>query len=138
MIASISSCRSSAMSFRHDRPQVPDREKTMIGICDRFTSKTEGSSSRSLGRSPLAWSTLSLTSCRALSISVPVTNSTLIIDLPSELIDEIFFKPSSPFSFFSISVVTAVSISVGETPLYSVDTKTLGMVMSGSLSRGSA
>ena len=85
--ASMSSCRSSAISLRQGRPQVPERERTMIGICEKFTSKTEGSSSRSFGRSPLASSTLSLTSCRALSISVPVTNSTLIIDLPSELTD---------------------------------------------------
>ena len=41
-------------------------------------------------------------------------------------------------SFFSISMVIDVSISVGETPLYSVEMKTLGMVMSGSLSRGRA
>ena len=87
-----------------------------MGISEIFTSKTRGSSSRSVGRSFLASSTLSLTLRKAKSMSTPVLNSTSISDSPSALTDLRFFSPSKPFSLFSILMVTAVSTSPGATP----------------------
>ena len=112
----MSSSRSSAIFFRQGRPQVPDREKTMMGSSEKLTSNTSGSSSRSSGNSPRASSTLSLTSCRAWSMSVPVTNSMLIELSPSALTERIFFSPSNPFSFFSISKHLGAEISSRLTP----------------------
>ena len=88
----------------------------MMGNSEKLTSNTSGSSSRSSGSSPRASSTLSLTSCRAWSMSVPVTNSMLIELSPSALTERIFLRPSKPFSFFSISMVTEVSMSAELTP----------------------
>ena len=49
-------------------------------------------------------------------MSVPVTNSMLIELSPSALTERIFLRPSKPFSFFSISMVTEVSMSAELTP----------------------
>ena len=59
-----------------------------------------------------------------------------LIEMPSALLERISLTPRIPLSSFSISIVTYVSMSSGETPSYVVVTIMCGIGISGKASRG--
>ena len=80
-IVSMSSCKISAKSWRVLLGTSPLKEMDKIGNVLMLTSLTVGSSA-SLGRSPLALSTLSLISTIAWSESNPASNSNKTLPPP--------------------------------------------------------
>jgi hypothetical protein len=85
------------------------------------------------GRSPRTWSTAFLTSLTAWSESVPITNVTVVLLLPSRAPDWISSTPLTERTAASTFWVIWVSISVGEAPGWLIETVTAGKSMSGLL-----
>ncbi len=69
-------------------------------------------------------------------MSMPATNSMLMLDTPSREVDEITLTSAMVLSSSSSGWVTRVSMSPGATPPYTVVTMMLGMTISGIDSRG--
>ena len=88
----------------------------MIGNSERLISKMIGSSSRSPGSSPLAWSTLSRTFCMASSISTSGMYSTVTMEAPSALTELISLMSLRDFSLRSRGMVMRFSTSSEAAP----------------------
>ena len=88
----------------------PLKEIEMIGNVLILTSLTVGSSA-SLGRSPLALSTLSLISTIAWSESNPASNSNITFPPPEYAVDLTSFTPSTVFTSSSIGLTSNLSES---------------------------
>ena len=69
-------------------------------------------------------------------MSMPVLNSTRIVERPSFETEVICFMSFRDFKACSSGWVTNPSMSAAETPMYGVETITSGMVMSGADSLG--
>ncbi len=82
--------------------------------------------------------TLSLTRRSPSSMSIPVVNSTRIVERPSFETDVICLMSLSAFSSRSRGCVINPSMSTGETPMYGTATMINGILTSGAASRGSA
>ena len=115
-MASKRSSSSSAKTLRRFRLKGPESTTWMMGMSEKFISVMTGSSSRSEGRSPRAWSTLSRVFCRASSMSTLGRNLMAMVDLPSSDLEVSSSTPSSPLSLRSRGMVTSFSMSSGATP----------------------
>ena len=69
-------------------------------------------------------------------MSMPASNSTLMLENPSREVEEMVFTSAMVFSSSSSGLVTNVSMSPGATPPYTVLTMMLGITISGIDSRG--
>ena len=114
-VASILSSRSSANSVKTEVPTLPVKETSITGAPEVLTSLMIESSASS-GRSDLAISTLSLTFCRASSMLTLGSNSIMMAETPSTLVEVVSLMPGMPVSCRSIGIVTSVSMSPGDTP----------------------
>ena len=107
----------------------------MMGNCEVLISMICGSLAEE-GSSTLARSTFSRTRCNASVMSMPASNSTLMLENPSREVEEMVFTSAMVFSSSSSGLVTSVSMSPGATPPYTVLTMMLGITISGIDSRG--
>jgi hypothetical protein len=81
------------------------------------------------------WS-FSVTSWRARKMSVPSSNSTKMIEIPTAELERTRNTSVVPFMAVSIGTVTSASTSSGARPWASVSTVTVGAVRSGKTSTG--
>ena len=82
-----------------------------------FTSLTVGSFASS-GKSPLARSTFSLTSCIALSALKPASNSNRTLPPPEKAVDLTSFIPSTLLTSSSIGFTNNLSESSADIPVW--------------------
>ncbi len=83
-----------------------------------------GSNSR--GRSCMARETLDWTSCRAASISRPISNSSVMLAEPWRAVDDICTTPSTVEQASSRGSTTSDSMISGEAPSQATPTLTMG------------
>ena len=102
-----------------------------IGNSEKSMSITMGSISKSDGKSLLALSTASLTSCKATFNSISVLNSTITEELSCTEVEVNFLRPLTDLISFSNGRVMRFSISAGELPGYTVCTIIVGITISG-------
>ena len=88
------------------------------------------------GRAPLTSDSFSATTCRAMKISVPQSNSTHTTAMPTAVADRTRRTLDAPLMALSIGNVTSDSISSGAMPWPSVRIVTVGAVRSGKTSTG--
>ena len=88
------------------------------------------------GRLPPTSDSFSATTCRAMKISVPQSNSTQTTAMPTAVADRTRRTLDAPLMALSIGKVTSDSISSGAMPCPSVRIVTVGAVRSGKTSTG--
>ena len=88
------------------------------------------------GSVPLTSDSFSETSCRAMKMSVPQSNSTQTTAMPTAVAERTRRTPEAPLIALSIGNVTSDSISSGAMPWPSVRMVTVGAVRSGNTSIG--
>ena len=118
--ASTSSCKNSACSLSSLYGKLPYKFTFITGNSEKSSSNTLGSWSKSFGRSFLALSTASFTSCKASAAGTSKLNSAIMMEKSCTDVDLSLLIPVSPFSSFSSGLVTRFSISEGEFPKYAV------------------
>ena len=80
-------------------------------------------------------STADLISSSASGMSVPGTNSALVVPSPSVAVDKIFLMPSMPWMASSILMQTPCSTSLGAAPRYTTLTEIMSELTDGKTSR---
>ena len=88
------------------------------------------------GSAPLTSESFSDTSCRAMKMSVPQSNSTHTTAMPTAVADRTRRTPDAPLMALSSGNVTSDSISSGAIPWPSARMVTVGAVRSGNTSTG--
>src|SRR5690606_19449881 len=97
-----------------------------IGVSAGLTLRYTGGIGRSFGRKLLAALIAACTSCSATPSSTSSANCSVITEAPPELVDDIWLRPGIWPSWRSSGAVTALVVTDGLAPGYSVSTWIVG------------